>query len=283
MSEPRNHHYLPQFYLRPWCGDDGRVASYHLVNGKVMCGRKSTKSIGSERDLYACRRDGPMPRQWVETEYMTREVDTPAAEVRDKILNGEIENITHRERKTWARFMSSLFARRPDVIGPHRDAMMEIIAGVILQNPPKSQPDITEEEVFAALRRAPTGAMQDMSLTAMIYSIENSEVYDCILRGAWGRAEVAGSRLQFMTGDTPVFRVVVQENGNIVYLMSISPEVVFFCSRGSDMIIDGMTGSRAVDLVIMYNKGVVRNSRKFVVGRDCSLKCFVETYFSCGN
>lgn len=51
---PQDQHYLPQSYLRAWCGHDGRLFRYRRVgpSAKLTCDHKVPKSIGYEVDLY---------------------------------------------------------------------------------------------------------------------------------------------------------------------------------------------------------------------------------------
>lgn len=54
MSIPRDHHYLPQFYLERWttAGQLYRYVRPRGPEGRVDCRRKPPSAIAYERDLY---------------------------------------------------------------------------------------------------------------------------------------------------------------------------------------------------------------------------------------
>jgi hypothetical protein len=53
MSDPKKHHYVPQFLLSGWCRADGRVAFYSRKAGRLMVDWHAPKHIGYERHLYS--------------------------------------------------------------------------------------------------------------------------------------------------------------------------------------------------------------------------------------
>ena len=51
-SEPKRHHYIPIFYLKPWCGADGKLCEPRRWPDGVKAMRKAPKATAFERDLY---------------------------------------------------------------------------------------------------------------------------------------------------------------------------------------------------------------------------------------
>lgn len=76
MSEPRNHHYVPHFYLRAFATDVAKkkIATLARSGDFVVWGERSISSLGYERDLYVHVRDGvPLLIE----EVINKEVETP--------------------------------------------------------------------------------------------------------------------------------------------------------------------------------------------------------------
>ena len=60
MSEPRNHHYVPQFYLRAFATDDGKkkIGTLARSGDFAVWAERSIATLGCERDLYVHMRNG---------------------------------------------------------------------------------------------------------------------------------------------------------------------------------------------------------------------------------
>src|ERR1700730_3929286 len=53
MSEPRDHHYVPVFYLSRWADADGTLSVYAREGGRIVVSRRNPRSTGFERELYS--------------------------------------------------------------------------------------------------------------------------------------------------------------------------------------------------------------------------------------
>ncbi|MER9912131.1 DUF4238 domain-containing protein [Mesorhizobium sp. M0050] len=110
-----DHHYIPQFYLRPWLGADHKLQEFRRgYGGWIQSGRYGTKVTGFEKNLYRVPGVTAATQHNVERIFMGM-VDTRAADVRDMLLQGSVPNQPHL-RHSWARFICSLLLRHPDSI-----------------------------------------------------------------------------------------------------------------------------------------------------------------------
>ena len=48
MSDPKRHHYVSQFLLEGWCGDDGRLCVYTRKGGRLVFDRHTPKHTAYE-------------------------------------------------------------------------------------------------------------------------------------------------------------------------------------------------------------------------------------------
>jgi Protein of unknown function (DUF4238) len=53
MNAPRDHHFIPAFYLKQWANGSGKVVEYSRKGGKLVLKPVGPRSTGFERDLYA--------------------------------------------------------------------------------------------------------------------------------------------------------------------------------------------------------------------------------------
>src|SRR5689334_14666597 len=97
MGEPRNHHYVPQFYLKLWSGKDSRLTYYKKINGALISDSIRPKSTGFERDLYTLDYLPAQMRQAFE-EYVTAQVDDRGANAIRKLRAEGAESLTPQER-----------------------------------------------------------------------------------------------------------------------------------------------------------------------------------------
>ena len=54
MNAPRDHHFIPAFYLKHWAGPDGKLIEHSRKSGKLISKPVGPRSTGFERDLYVC-------------------------------------------------------------------------------------------------------------------------------------------------------------------------------------------------------------------------------------
>jgi hypothetical protein len=66
MNAPRDHHFIPAFYLKQWAGPDGKLIEYTRKGGKLIPKPVGPRSTGYERDLYAFPELPPDAAQFME-------------------------------------------------------------------------------------------------------------------------------------------------------------------------------------------------------------------------
>jgi hypothetical protein len=50
---PRDHHFIPAFYLKQWCGTDKKLCEFSRPQGKLYAKRVGPDATGYQTDLYA--------------------------------------------------------------------------------------------------------------------------------------------------------------------------------------------------------------------------------------
>ncbi|OJF92861.1 DUF4238 domain-containing protein [Pararhizobium antarcticum] len=118
------HHFIPQFYLRPWLGSDHKLEEFGRVppTNQIRSRRRGTKSTGYEEDLYVIPDATEETKHNVEKVFMGV-VDASAANARDLLLEGVIPQ--DELRVAWARFLLSLMMRTPEQIAEFKRRISE--------------------------------------------------------------------------------------------------------------------------------------------------------------
>lgn len=116
MSVPRDHHFLPQFLLEPWCGADGKLTAYSKpYKDVVVTGRYAPSEVGKQADLYTYDGVPHGHAQVVETVFMQK-VDSDAAQAFATVTAKGATKITSDDRAKLAVFILSMLARHPDSV-----------------------------------------------------------------------------------------------------------------------------------------------------------------------
>jgi hypothetical protein len=134
MNEPRDHHFVPCFYLEGWCNSDGKLTVYSRPRGRVVTKELTPKYTGFERDLYSYTGLPSPQAQSLETRFMAR-IDDAAAPVLKKLLNGGLPKLTGPERSDFTRFVMSLRARHPDAVARSKEEGEQTLTNELDRDP----------------------------------------------------------------------------------------------------------------------------------------------------
>lgn len=84
-TEPKKHHYIPQFILRNFCFDDKNHLLYYDVQNESVC-VKETKDIFMSPFLYMDEKNNPEDRMKIEHDFAEYEREV------SKLINGKLSN-----------------------------------------------------------------------------------------------------------------------------------------------------------------------------------------------
>lgn len=206
MSEPINHHWLPQFLMRPWCGSDKKVERFYRPNKKVVVGRKPPASLGAEDHLYTVICSTLADPYYFEKEVMTKESDTPNSRIRDEILAGNIPNISRSDRREFARFLLFLKLRRPDSVKPHKERVRrpfaenaeELRAALAAHDPEYF------DRHFAPKLEDLLGASDLIAMQSVVDAAATHSILPEIVEAIWRIIDVSACPVTLVLGDNPV-------------------------------------------------------------------------------
>ena len=109
---PSRNHYIPEFLLRRWTGEDGRFTRFLRVGESKLDKKRATPSeIGFARDIYTMTGQERKNAYQIE-EGLLRHIDDSAGKIVTRLLVGDRPR-TLRERSDWARFLMRLVHMKP--------------------------------------------------------------------------------------------------------------------------------------------------------------------------
>ena len=280
VSIPRDHHYVPVFYLKQWAGTDGRLCEYKRVPGKIVTHRKVPKGTGFERDLY--RVDG-LPdalAQVVESTFM-RMVDTEASAALGKIVCGDPTPWDAKMRSGWTRFILSLRFRNPEAVSVIKRQILDVWeAGVdnLRTNYDKlrraTDPARFEEYMALTEPQAPCKA----ALIFLQDIINSPRVGPTIFGMHWSGVSVAASCGPLLTSDRPLDMSGLGSKDAYIAL-PVGPKMLFIAGH-DDTLARRLASIEPTKVVTKVNEVVVQQARRLVWGLDNKQLRFVQNRMS---
>src|ERR1700747_3219763 len=128
MSIPRDHHFIPAFYLRQWCGPDGKLCEYTIKRGKLIPKPVGPNATGYQFDLYAFPELPADQSQFIEQKFFDY-ADRTASDALKLHFVGNAAAWSSELISAWSRFVIALHLRHPDAMPELRTAAQAIWEG----------------------------------------------------------------------------------------------------------------------------------------------------------
>ncbi|MGO4440314.1 DUF4238 domain-containing protein [Rhizobium sp. RAF56] len=263
------HHYIPQFYLRPWLGADYKLQEFRRGYGdRIQTGRYGTLSTGYAENLYTLPGVTEETKQNVERFFMSF-VDNAAVKARDMMLEDRIPKDPE-IRHSWARFILSLVFRNPEELrkfkGDFSKRLLTPDTGFQARYEAYRSADDPETFEEWIVQRAPSHAERE-SVMAMTRLVENKNVLRLLRTMHWVVMDTSRVTRKLMTSDRPV----VMTNGFVQYAghygIPIGPTRLFIAFT-SVAFAEKFCALPEGKIVREVNDAVIGQARKYVYGLD---------------
>ena len=205
MNEPRDHHYVPQFYLRSFAVDPERLKVATVAkNGEMaVWALRSIEGIGFERDLYVhMQRGTPVS---VETT-INADIETPLSksDTWQKIIQGREDALDASDKPYLYALIRHLNARTPHAL----TTTLELAA---MAADPNSAMEFAEEEraFYASLHNNPQKAQALFNAQASSLSWAERDYRHA-------RMTIYRSPIRLRTATTPVMSLKVPEHKSLI-------------------------------------------------------------------
>jgi hypothetical protein len=277
--DPSKHHFIPEFYLRGWTGEDGRFERYtRPIPNKIAVRRVFPSETGWLRDLYASP-GHELGNYWLETRIF-QQIDNNAARTLRK-LNGNPSLVSAEERSSWTLFLRSLFHRTPENLRATiasasaiwDETIEELRASYDRRRGPHDP--LTFDEYKATRTPLKVHASAQTSLPNLMANPKIGE----FLQSLHTRIiTLPPEARDFLLSDDPLARSNgLKKNGGHIAI-PISPRKLFVSAWQEDFL-DEITAMSPGELVKGVNCWVVESARHFVVARDVSQDRFIRNRF----
>ena len=281
MSEPIDHHYLPQFFLSRWCGSDGKVCRFtRPTGGKAKANRVFPKGTAFEPRLYENKGLPAGRRQSMETDFFAT-VDQRGSVALKLLEEGRYEKRDWRPkaRSDWSRFLVAQLMRSPEDIdqirvsirnerGKHGPAFhFRRPPGFTVNTPPSAEEVERENEaenerfVFSILR-----GMIDNKVVGQLFNDLHWQVLD-----------IPQHSSPLVTSDRPIWMTMSLAEPDAFFVMPIGPRKLFTAVTRRETQGKLRMQSR-ISLVKKVNKFIVQHASAYVYADDALLLPFADKH-----
>jgi hypothetical protein len=280
MSIPRDHHFIPEFYLKQWIeAADGKLEQFSNPYDKVVARRLSPDATGYQTDLYAFPELPPEQAQFLESKYF-QYADDMGYKALDAHLTGRTAPWPAELVSAWSRFLVGVHLRHPDAMPELRagaKAVWDSSGGdsqVQYEKIKKASDPPTFDDYIA--KTNPLIPYQ-VQLNMIIKALDNTEVCQHINKMSFAIIDVSKAQFPLLTSDRPVEIHALREHKGIVS-MPISPTKLFVAAN-DESTFEALRHSTADTVVSHINEFVVSRARRYVWACNRSMRPFIEKHF----
>jgi hypothetical protein len=265
------HHYVPQFYLRPWRGDDNRVQEFKRgYQNQVVTRRVFTEQTGYAPDLYTLPGATEETKQNVEKAFMAF-LDNEAVKARDMMLAGQIP-VYPKTREAWTRFLLSMVFRNPEEMEKFKlrfhDELMKPDPQIQAEYDKQKEPGDPETFEQWLMTERPQ-RVERYAILLMTKLVQRENVNYLLRTMHWRVIDTGAVVRRFMTSDRPI----MMSNGMVHYAghfaLPISPTKLFLACT-AEAFADKFCALPASKIVREINSRVIGQGRRFIYGQDVS-------------
>jgi Protein of unknown function (DUF4238) len=233
VNYPRDHHYVPQFLLSRWCQSNGKLTVYSRAQGRVITSELHPRSTAFERDLYAFKMGPQDRRQAIETDFMSKRIDSPAAPIVQKIVDGKLASLTADERSDFTRFILSLRARHPDAVNLAKVEGEQTLRKELERAPEEylSAKDASSPPTFVEwVEKNAESVIPNFGVSLVPSVIADDTIGRRIFGMPWSTYDARHSNTDLIIGDRPCLLEGDAVAADFFMALPLSPTIVFLIS-----------------------------------------------------
>lgn len=226
------HHYVPQFLLRRWANETGRLHVFSIRNGQIVSKARNPEYTGYEDGLYAIVAAAIGFSVDVLERRLFSPIDNGAAKALEKIEQRQV--LTEDEHIAWSFFLSSLRVRQPDVIRFLRGAglahlkatLAEIDAETLPADAPRSEQWFNEHH---------PGRIESTTLMSWLpQMIFHDGIMDTFSGLKWWVREFQPPAPKLLLSDLPIHWEGGFNSDEFLIYLPIAPDRLFLGARSAE-------------------------------------------------
>lgn len=280
MNHPRDHHFIPAFYLKHWSGEDGKLVEYSRKNGKLIAKPVGPRATGFQTDIYAFPELPPEMAQHLEEKFFEY-ADRKASEALELHLGVRAGSWDSELLSAWSRFVIGIHLRHPDAIPELRTAAKAIWEGsgvdsqIAYEKLRKHDDPVTYDEYLAKIDPL---VPEKACLNLVIKTLDNDIVGNHINQMRWSTVDLSRARYRLLTSDRPVEMFSLKEPKGILSV-PISPTRLFVAVNEQE-ILRKIDRADPDEIVRKINLHTASRARRFVWAPNDAQNRFVENHMS---
>ena len=267
------HHYVPQFLLRRWCNDAGKLQSFKVLNGRVVCKSLAPEYTGYENGLYAVVANGlGIGEDHLEQKFFSL-LDSNAAVALGKIERRDV--ISHDDKIAWSFFLNSLRVRQPDVLTHIRTEGMKMFRGFLAEGDAALPPGYPPTEQWLASHYPSMMEVQGLIswLPQMVLHDEMTERFKTL---DWWVLEFKPEAPKLLLSDLPIHWEGGVATDKFFIQVPIAPDRIFFGTASKETEAS-LLGLPSAELIRRVNRGTLASSLNRIWGVDVQEgRAFIE-------
>lgn len=280
MNEPRNHHYIPEFYLSRWARADGRVAVFSRPRFKVSVSWRTPEYTGYEPGLYSLVGASPEVAQILEKIFMARVIDDEAAKALAFVIDHKGRGMTADHAVRIVHFILSLRARHPAAIDLIRREGERVLLAELESDPsqyealrgPDDPPDL---KTFAMQRFSLK--IQNFGLLQLPELITNKDFVLRVSGMHWRMVDCSSAGIDLVTGDRPAYIKGSLIEGQCLVLLPASPTLLLVLATDVHLL-NAATRGRPPDVVRRANIACISHAAQRVYATGERHRPAIEKY-----
>lgn len=283
MSNPKNHHYVPVFYLSRWLGEDGRVCRFSRPFGaEVKAKRIVPKGTAFEPNLYSVRGKPEEIASAMESKFMSP-IDSKAA-IALGLLEAELPDSEWEPgpRSDWSRFIWAQSLRTPQEIQQLKSSVKEAWSREIPELEAKYQElrsDNDPPSVDEYLAHLETGGEDYFALGIARRLMDHPKIGQIINNMNWVVLRFEDAEIPLLTSDRPVWMTAALTGAEAFMVMPIGPTRLFVAAPEKATLLRLKSRKRRQQAKDV-NKLTVQHATQYVYGIDDKMLSFVDKHMS---
>ena len=270
-KEPK-HHYIPEFYLDRWVGENRQLIEFCRRYEGVVARPTAPGGTGYVRGLYRLPDAAPSEAYVIETGLMS-DIDTWASRALARMMTDGAAPGTMDRRMAlgWCQFLYSLIIRNPEHLGRIKEKLKSLDALAVLENVRKDYPKLRrpeDPETFDEYKAAFSLNPIEVPATRVLPVLLKSKRVMAVLASLqWRTATVNTAKYPLLTSDRPVIMSNGLSGPDAHIVLPISPRRLFIATKDEQTFQDIISGS--MDLLAQtVNNQVAQQAYRFVYGAD---------------
>jgi hypothetical protein len=275
MSQPKDHHYLPEFYLKRWVGARDRVWRYYRPRDRVVASPVGQGHTGYEDGLY--RLDGTADPQIIETKFFAV-VDNDAAPFLERMIREGPAVLGKDERRSWTLFLMSMLYRDPHSLVEIKSVIHRFFRANLEKlrqsdYAASRQPDDPESIYDFAMERTPE--LAEAYKAGLPRMIDNDVIGQHIINMRWAMCDLSTAPHTLLTGDRPCMTSRGIADPACMLSVPVSPTHLFVAAHDIGLLRQ-LAAQPARDTVRNSNNCIVKMAVQYVWGCAGDQLAFVE-------